>query len=263
MSKDMKNLRAARASKMSLRTLVVCLAASLICSAQQSSAQLQITSPTDGTFLAPGQSLSISVISLTNTPVVNVSVFGEDPVGTTTLANSLPAQFSLAIPQDIAPRKYALTAVAGTSGGQVLYSDPVTIDVERPDMPTRLASLRQRITFTGITGPSPLRISGSFPDGAYLDVTDSSNLTFTSSNSAVATVDAHGMVNPIAQGSATITATYAQGNQSVSVSIPVTVPKPTVNPSPRSWHIGVSPPARIASNSPLGTTRLPTWPTSA
>lgn len=206
--------------------------------AQQSQPALEITSPTDGTVVNTGQSLSITVISPTNTTVSTVSVIGEDPVGTTNPSSSLPAQLSLTIPANISLRKYALTAVAGTSSGQVLYSDRITIDVERPDLPTRLSSLRPRMTFTGINGPLPLTILATFSDGSYLDVTESSNLRFLSSNTAVATVDANGMVTRVAQGTATITATYAVGNQTVSVSVPVTVPKPTVTPSSSAVNFG-------------------------
>jgi hypothetical protein len=189
MRKETTPSRIFESEKNKANVLLACVIAVLLFTAQQSFAQLQITSPTEGTNLSPGQSLSISVISLTNTPVVNVSVFGEDPIGTTTLANSLPAQFSLAIPQDIAPRKYALTAVAGTNNGQVLYSDPVIIDVERTDLPTRLTCDPDSISFDGQSGDEPLKIYANFSDGAYLDVTDSSNVTYTSSNLAIATVD--------------------------------------------------------------------------
>jgi hypothetical protein len=204
--------------------LLVCLGLASICSAQQSSAQLQITSPKNGTIVAPGQPLSITVVAVNNESVVTVFVLSR--LGGTPTASSLPAQLSMSIPETVALRKYDLTATGATNGEQVLYSNPVTIDVERPDLPVRLTTLQGRIVFSGITGPSPLTVYAKFPDGANLDVTESSKLAFASSNPAIATVDANGMVKPVAQGSTTIIATY-KGDQSVSVSIPVTVPPPT------------------------------------
>src|SRR5579872_6993510 len=201
---------------------------------QQNQPGLQITSPADGAVVAPGQSVSITVVAVNNASVVTVFVLS--PLGGTSTASSLPAQLSMSIPETVALRKYDLTATGGTNGGQVLYSNPVTIDVERPDLPIQLTSLQGRIVFTGITGPSPLTIYAKFLDGTNLDVTESSNLAFTSSNPTIATVDANGMVKPVAQGSTTIIATYAQGGQSVSVSIPVTVPRPTVKASPAAMN---------------------------
>jgi Big-like domain-containing protein len=178
--------------------------------------------PADGTVVAPGQSVSITIMAVNNASVVTAFVLS--PLGGTSTASSLPAQLSMSIPETVALRKYHLMATGGTNGGQVLYSNSVTIDVERPDLPIQLTNLQGRIVFTGITGPSPLTVYAKFPDGANLDVTESSNLAFASSNPAIATVDANGMVKPVGQGSTTIIATYVQAGQRVSVSIPVTIP---------------------------------------
>src|SRR5690349_3267982 len=82
--------------------------------ASQSTTQLQITSPASNAIVHPGQTLAITVVSPSNTGFSNVAVIGEDPVGFSNVANSLPAQVSLAIPANIACRRYMLTAVGST-----------------------------------------------------------------------------------------------------------------------------------------------------
>jgi hypothetical protein len=57
-------------------------------------------------------------------------------------------------------------------------------------------------------------------------------VAYTSSDINVATVDKNGIVMAGAKGSASITATYSQGGQSVKVSVAVTVPPPVLTPSP-------------------------------
>lgn len=70
-------------------------------------------------------------------------------------------------------------------------------------------------------------------DGSILEVTRSSNVTYSSSNTAVATVDANGIVTGGSAGTATITATYTLSGQSVTTAVPVTVPPPWFVPSHR------------------------------
>jgi len=96
-----------------------------------------------------------------------------------------------------------------------------------------------------ISGP----VSGSLPVGGKLQVTAAqspvgSNLTFVSSNPAVATVDASGIVTAVANGTATISATYqyngktySSSGYSVTVAASV-VPKITISASATSVDIG-------------------------
>jgi len=193
---------------------------------------LQITSPSDGTVVNPGQTISVGVSSPGNTAFKQVSVIGEKPLPTSTIATSAPASFSILIPQGTRPGKYMLTAWGTTTANQVQASAPITVDVERTDLPTSLTPNKTRISFDSQGERAPLRISGRFADGSVVDLTMSSNLGYTSSNTSVATVDNNGMVTGIAAGTASITATYGQGPQSVHVSVPVTVPPPVLAPSP-------------------------------
>ena len=207
-----------------LATTTVTLLAFSLSLAGQTQPALQITSPSDGTVVTPGQTISVSVSSANNTAFKQVFVIGEQPLPTSTIANSAPAQFSMLIPQGTRPGKYVLTAVGTTTANQVQPSAAVTVDVERADLPTSLTANKTRVSFDSQGERAPLRISGKFADGSVVDVTASSNLAYTSSNTRVATVNNNGVVIAIAAGSASITATYGQGTQSVHVSVLVTVP---------------------------------------
>jgi uncharacterized protein YjdB len=102
-------------------------------------------------------------------------------------------------------------------------------------LPTHLVSDPDRISFDVQSGSEPLKIYANFSDGAYLDVTGSSNLAYASSNPAIASVDSFGVVKPVSQGSAIITATYTAKGHNVSISVSVKIPKPTVSTSPHAF----------------------------
>lgn len=115
---------------------------------------------------------------------------------TSTIANSVPAQFSMLIPQGTRPGN-VLTAWGTTTANQGQPSAAVTVDVERADLPTSLTASKTRVSFDSQGERAPLRISGRFADGSVVDLTASSNLAYTSSNTSVATVDKNGVVTAI------------------------------------------------------------------
>src|SRR5882724_9250759 len=90
-------------------TLVVVFAATGSSLAQQSQPQLQINSPADGTIVNPGQTISVAVTSPAGAVFSGVAVQGEDPLGSSSVATTLPAQFSISIPSNLACRRYMLT----------------------------------------------------------------------------------------------------------------------------------------------------------
>jgi hypothetical protein len=101
------------------------------CFGQQQPA-LQITSPADGTIVNPGNTVGVSVSSPNGTAFSAVGVVGTRPIVGSSVAASLPAQFTLTIPSELTLRKYAITAMGITNAGDSLESDPIGIDVERP-----------------------------------------------------------------------------------------------------------------------------------
>src|SRR5258708_887147 len=125
---------------------------------------LKITAPVSGTIVNPGKMLSVTVTSPTNTDFSQVAVLA-GPIGLSSIATSVPAQFSLSIPTDISCRRYTLMAVGTTISGQNVESPEALIDVERPDLPTSLWALMPAVTFDNLGETFPEKISATFSDG--------------------------------------------------------------------------------------------------
>lgn len=82
-------------------------------------------------------------------------------------------------------------------------------------------------------------MSATFADGSIVDVTESSNLSYSSSDRQIVTVDARGMVTAVSDGDAKITVTYGSNiDNPLSINIPVTVEPPILTPSPSSLNFG-------------------------
>jgi hypothetical protein len=200
--------------------------------AQQGAPLLQITSPADGAIVNPGQTISVTVTSPAGATFTEVGVVGEDPIGFSNLANSAPSQLSITIPTGTACRPFMLTAVGATSAGQSAESATLLIDVERPDLPTAISAEIPKMTFKALGQQFPLVLLATFSDGNTLDVTQSTEVNYSSSDNTIATIDLNGSVTAVAPGSALVTATYAQGTQNIQVSVPVLVPPQVLDPVP-------------------------------
>jgi hypothetical protein len=221
-------------------------------------AVLEISSPAPNAVVSPGQTVTVNVTSPANVTFTNVGVIGESPIGmSTTLASGVPAQFSFNIPADIACRRYIMSADGTTAAGQDVSSMNVTIDVERPDMPTSIRSTLPSIFFEAPGGRVPVRIWGSFADGKVLDVSASTNVVYGSSDPTVATVAASGEVTGLAPGDAVVTATYGPPAQGIVVSIPVNVPAPIFSIYPAQLDFGSQ---SVGSPTPLQVTVTNTRP---
>jgi hypothetical protein len=199
---------------------------------------LQITSPANRSIVNPGRAVSVSVTSPANASFAQVAVIGEDPIGFSSIQTSVPAMFSFTIPTDLACREYALTALGITASGQTVESNPLTIDIERPDLPVSISVQTQNIIFSNPGETSPILLLATFSDGSILDVTESSNVAYSSTNTSVAVVDAHGIVTSVAPGEPSVTATYTQNGHSVQTTIAITVPPYALNPSVPSLSFG-------------------------
>ena len=183
---------------------------------------LQITSPTAGTIVNPGQSVAVTVTGAGT--FSDVTIIGQTPFGSSDQALSAPPyQFTIEVPGSISPGQYTLTAVGITSSA-FIYSTPVLVDVERPDSPVSISTEPSLLSlYPGQMGY--LRVIGTFSDGTSLDLTQSTTTTFSSSATTVATVSAFGIVTPVGPGSAQI---LING----SVSVPVTVaPQISITPA--------------------------------
>lgn len=79
---------------------------------------------------------------------------------------------------------------------------------------------------------------------------DNKNLTWKSSDEKVATVDENGKVTAVANGTAVITATSADGKHSASVTVTVNIPVPTATPTPTATPAPTETPEPTATPAP-------------
>jgi len=169
---------------------------------------LKITSPADGTTVHPGESLTVTVDVSPPRGFQTVSVIGFHPIGSSKEAlNAPPYRFTIEIPGRITPGTYALTAVGFTSPGHLINSDPIDVLVERTDSPVSISVYPPVADFT-MNEKRFLQVTGLYADRTTADLTQSPRIRFVSSAPEVATVQAQGILTPVAPGTGHITITY-------------------------------------------------------
>jgi len=181
---------------------------------------LQIVSPAAGTVVSPGQAVSVNV-QASGADFLQVALLGEGPLGNDQVLTSTPYVFSIQIPPQVSAGTYVLTAVGATSGGDLVYSGTISVDIERSDRPVSISAQPVSLTLeVGVQGF--LLVTATYTDGTALDVTRATQIAYTSDTPSVAAVTGPGQVTAISPGSANIAVAY--GGRSVQV--PVTVPMP-------------------------------------
>jgi hypothetical protein len=179
-----------------------------------------ITSPASGAVVTAGQSLTITVSVTSGAYPNGIAIIGHDPLGTTAVQSvtGSSVSFSLPIPTNTPPGTYAVTAVGVNSSGTLVSSSPIAVDVERADQPTNLIVAPSLFTFVNIGDTRAVTVLAFFTGGSPLDVTRSLQLTISSGNSAIATVQ-NGVVTAVAAGQTYLDVKYAQ----IDLIIPLTV----------------------------------------
>jgi len=163
---------------------------------------LEISSPENGTVVNPGHVVGVTV-SATGALVTDVAIIGWDPIGFSRVLTSPPYLFDIEIPLTITPGKYQLTAMGKAESGALIQSEPVMIDVERPDLPQKIAAGLRQLDLT-VGAQLPISVTGTYADGSIVDLDKSTQTTFVSQNPAVATVTDEGFVTAVAPGSTEI-----------------------------------------------------------
>src|SRR5215813_992045 len=210
-----------------------------LCLAQESGPQLQINSPADGLIVSPGQTVTVAVSSPNGASFSAVTVQGQDPLGGSTVGTTLPAQFVVSVPTDIASRLYMLTAQGITSGNDFVESRAISLDVERSTPATSLSSQFSSFTMEAQGQTASVMLLATFSDGSIAEVTESSRITYQSTQPAVANVDGVGTVTGIAPGDGAILVTYNNpSGPNVQLSIPVTVARLALTANPNSLVFG-------------------------
>lgn len=197
------------------------------CFAQQS--LIQITAPANGSIITEGNTITITVAADPSIQIGGVLIDGQFP---DMQAGSSSTQFLQQVPTTIRPGIYHLTAIGANSSGDV-ESDPISIDVEPATFPTGLVASPNFFNFQTIGHKLPVSAIATFADGSNLDVTKSSQMSYSSTNSQVATVDSTGMVTAVGPGQAVILLTYGTNPAAQSVGaayLQVAQPPPSGTP---------------------------------
>jgi hypothetical protein len=195
--------------------------------------RLRIDSPRDGAVVAPGDTLQVTVSSPNRTRFIDIVIIMEDPFDTADLgATSLPAHFAIKIPKDISPGSYTVSAMAGLAGragedGEMVVA-VIEVDVERREMPRairlgRVGSTPPQLNFEKKGQTRDIELFGDFGDSDFVDLTESSRVTFESSDAAVATVDTSGTITAVGPGRAAVVAWYGPRDRGIKASMPVEV----------------------------------------
>ena len=207
------------------KTVFALLASVSIFAAPQNQPTLQITSPSGGTVVHPGQTLTVSVTSPTPAAFTEVDLYGDNPLGFVGTFSSLPGQISVTIPSSrIDCGSYFLTVMGNPTSGQGPVSAIVQLDVERSDFPLTISADLSPLIFDSAGEQVPLRLLAGFADGTTFSVNASSYVTYSSSNTAVVTVDSTGLVTAVGPGSGSVAVTYALGSNNNQIFVPVRVP---------------------------------------
>jgi len=201
--------------------------------AQQTQPSIQITSPSDGTIVTPGQTIIVKVTTVPGSNFSNgVGLVTEQPIQGNQTTITRPYQFSVTIPNNISAGKYAITAIGFSRSSQGVFSAPISVDVENTGNPTQLQAETPQLMFESIGEQLPIQILGGFPNGSTLPLNESSKISFVSANTAIATVNSTGMVTAVGLGDTTVTATYGNANPPIQATIPVNVPPQVFTLSP-------------------------------
>jgi hypothetical protein len=124
-----------------------------------------------------------------------------------------------------------VSAVAGRAGlagrdGELVIA-VIEVDIERREMPRAISRRGYPVGFSllfekkGET--SHIELLGDFGNGDVVDVTESSRVTFESSDTAVATVDKSGTITAVGAGHAEVVAWYGPRDRGIKATIPVLV----------------------------------------
>ena len=216
--------------------------------------RLQIESPADGTVVHPGETIKVRVTSSTDRTWS--SLFMLSPISgfpTTVATQSVPAELAVTIPSDVDKAgQYPFTAMGTTTSGELVESYPITLDVERADMPVSLWSQFEHLFFEAKGQSVPMMLTATFSDGKVLAVTESPNVTYRSTDTKVVTVDEIGTATAVETGTASIIVSYVNPNgPDVRLTIPVTVERFEVTFSPSSLDFGN---VRVGSSASLSVT---------
>ncbi len=189
-------------------------------SVAQSPAALIIVSPSATRTIQPGQAVAISVHVASGTYPNGVGILGQDPLGS---AGPSPVvggmvSFTLTVPANTPPGPYEITAFSVDSTGAMVSSKPLTVDVERADIPTALAVDPRSVKLRFVGDTTPLTVDGVFPGGKEIELTRSTKLVVKSANTSVVVVQS-GILSAVGVGQTSVDVQYGMITEEISVTV--------------------------------------------
>ena len=181
---------------------------------------LRITSPVDGTVVTTGQTFKVTV-EASGGPFQAVFIVCNDPIGTTISLAAPPYEFSIPIPDKgkIEARKYLITADGYTSPGHGVNSESVAVLVEPSEPPVSLRADPPALYLAVGEKVGYLSVIGTFTDGTYMYISQSTRNKYTSTATSVVTVDAHGIVTAVGLGSAKLVVMHGEAKVEVPIEV--------------------------------------------
>lgn len=177
--------------------------------------RLLISLPIADTIVTAGTNTAVSVVNEAESELTSLLIlFG----GTISQITSVPWETTVAVPVSAAGS--VTLQVLGTHADGSISLGETILQVVSSAALNFLTATPAAIPLYSLDNGNRARIEGSYADGVTRDLTaGATGTTYLSSNTAVVTVDADGWLTPVANGSATVTAT----NNSKSATIAVTV----------------------------------------
>jgi hypothetical protein len=194
--------------------------------------------PKEAQIFHPGDTVPISIDLDPKIEKLVKAIGIISSIGDLEFREAPPYSFTIAVPAKQLPgsgvsligfQKLYLAAVLLGRENNIDDLATTTVDVEEPDPPVSLEvvgplqPIHNRLMFLGLGEDSRIAIYARFPDGHESDVTNSTYLSISSENPAIAFVVNNETVVSVKPGQTRIVVTYKVGQQQKQVLVPVTV----------------------------------------
>lgn len=190
---------------------------------------LTITSPPDGTQVAPGQIVHVTVQPGLSQMIDRVLLTGPEVAK---VDDAAPFEIDLAIP-DEADGRFPLFAIGHDTSGSFVTSNTVTLRVVPSAALTSVSILPRDPILFAIAETRALTVLGHFNDGITRDISRSETGTsYLTSDGGIAGVSSQGIVSAAGRGGATIVARNGSVQDSVSVRVELANIAPVADAGP-------------------------------
>ena len=168
-----------------------------------SAATIRITSPTTGTVVVGGQSLTVSIDVVSS---IGLRALWADivpgPFNIPQPATTAPYSFPITVPLDRVGMVRLRASAIDNSGN--LLQNSVDINIQPPAQLQLVKVLPEEILFSGAGETDYLTLAGSYSDGFVRELSGVPLIVYTSDNQKVIAVGASGKVIAIAPGVTTL-----------------------------------------------------------